>query len=92
MDFFSEVFCVVRFFLFYIFAHQKHQDEKKASSKTERKNKHSVIFPARGFKALVLLYFFLVLLLMEQRPVIFTFGKATVRVLLDLQRTNELGC
>lgn len=40
MDFFSEVFCVVSFFLFYIFAHQKHQDEKKrTSSKTERKNK-----------------------------------------------------
>lgn len=91
MDFFSEVFCVVSFFLFYIFAHQKHQDEKKSIIK-DWKNKHSVIFPARGFKALVLFYFFLFLFLMEQRPVIFTFGKATVRVLLDLQRTNELGC
>lgn len=65
--------------------------KKRASSKTERTNT-ALFFPARGFKALVRFYFFLFLFLMEQRPVIFTFGKATAWVLLDLQRTNELGC
>lgn len=54
--------------------------KKRTSSKTKRKNKHSVIFPAHGFKALVLFCFFLFLFLMEQLPVILTFGKATVRV------------
>lgn len=47
MDFFSEVFCVVLlffFFLLYIFAHQETQ-RWKTLTKTERKNKLSIAFP-----------------------------------------------
>lgn len=43
MNFFSEVFCVVFFFLLlYIFAHQE-TPRWKTLNKTERKNKHSAL-------------------------------------------------